>query len=91
MFTLVWTAAFTRAAEAFVQRHPERRTRLAATLHDLESDPFQPHLRYHALGGKMKGIQAVSVTYDTRIILRIEIKDREIILLDIGSHDDVYR
>ena len=91
MYTLVWTASFTRSAESFVQRHPEQREKLAAILGDLESDPFQPRLRYHPLSGRLKGFQAVSVTYEHRIILRIEIKDKEVILLDIGSHDEVYR
>jgi addiction module RelE/StbE family toxin len=91
MLTLVWTAAFTRAAERFAQQHPELRAKLAAVLRDLESDPFQPYLKYHSLSGKLKGFQAVSVTYSYRIILMLEIADQEIILLDIGSHDEVYR
>jgi addiction module RelE/StbE family toxin len=91
VYALVWTDAFVRAAAAFVRRHPELRSRLAAILRDLESDPFQPHLRYHPLAGRLKGLQAISVSYDYRIILRIEITDKEIILLDIGSHDEVYR
>ncbi len=66
------------------------REKLAAALRDLESDPFQPHLEYHSLGGRLKGFQAVSITYSYRIILTIEIADKEIILLDIGSHDEVY-
>ena len=91
MYVLVWTAGFTRAARRFVQRHPELRKTLAATLRDLEADPFQPHLRYHALGGKLKGFKAVSITYSYRIVLTIEVTDKEVILLDVGSHDEVYR
>jgi mRNA-degrading endonuclease YafQ of YafQ-DinJ toxin-antitoxin module len=91
MYTLVWTAAFTQSAESFVQHHPELRTKLAAVLRDLESDPFQPHLKYHRLSGKLKGFQAVSLTLSYRIIRTLEIADEEIILLDIGSHDEVYR
>ena len=62
MHTLVWTAAFGRSAESFVQHHPELRTKLAAVLRDLESDPFQPRLKYHPLSGKLQGLQAVIVT-----------------------------
>ena len=91
MYTLVWTAAFTRSAESFVQHHPELRTKLAAVLHDLESDPFQPRLKYHPLGGKLKDVEAVSITYDYRSVLTIAVTDREIILLDVGSHDEVNR
>ena len=91
MFMLVWTARFTRSAESFVQRHPELRTKFAGVLRDLESDPFQPRLKYHPLGGKLKDVEAVSITYYYRIILTIVVTDKEIILLDIGSHDEVYR
>lgn len=91
MYTLVWTAGFTRSAQRFAQQHPELRTKLAAVLHDLESNPFQPHLKYHPLSGRLKSFQAVSITYDYRIILSVEVTDKEIILLDIGSHDEVYR
>ena len=91
MYTLVWTARFTRSAESFVQRHPELRAKFAGVLRDLESDPFQPRLKYHPLGGKLKDVEAVSTTHDYRIVLAIAVTDREIILLDIGSHDEVYR
>ena len=91
MFTLVWTARFTRSAESFVQRHPELRAKFAGVLRDLESDPFQPRLKYHPLGGKLKDVEAVSITYDYCIALTIAVTDREIILLDIGSHDEVNR
>ena len=91
MFTLVWTARFTRSAESFVQRHPELRAKFVAVLCDLERDPFQPRLKYHPLGGKLKDVEAVSITYYYRIILTIAVTDKELILLDIGSHNEVYR
>jgi addiction module RelE/StbE family toxin len=90
VYTLVWTAGFTRSAKKFIARHPELRSKAAAILRDLETDPFQPHLKYHHLAGKLKGIQAVSITHTYRITLTVMVTDREIILLDIGSHDDVY-
>ena len=91
MYTLVWTAGFTRSAERFVKRHPELREKFAAVLRDLESDPFQPHLKYHPLGGKLKGVQAISLTYSYRITLTLVVSASEITLLDIGSHDELYR
>ena len=91
MYVLVWTPRFARAAEEFIKRHGELRKKLADILRDLEKDPFQPHLKYHHLGGKLKGVQAVSVTDSYRITLTVVVSDKEIILLDIGSHDEVYR
>ena len=91
MYRFVWTAHFTRSAEKFRKRYSELRTKLAGVLRDLEKDPFQPHLKYHRLGGKLESIQAVSITDKYRISLTIVIAEKEITLLDIGTHDDVYR
>ena len=67
------------------------RERFAQGVDDLRQDPFAPHLAYHRRGGKLKDLQAVSITYEYRVILTLEVTEREIILLDIGSHDEVYR
>jgi mRNA-degrading endonuclease YafQ of YafQ-DinJ toxin-antitoxin module len=89
MYTLVWTSGFTRATRKFIEHHAGLRARFSAILRDLEHDPFQPHLKFHP--GKLKGIQAVSITHSYRITLTVMVTDREIILLDIGNHDEVYR
>ncbi|MFA7384409.1 MAG: hypothetical protein WC001_13270 [Desulfurivibrionaceae bacterium] len=91
MYTLVWTSGFTRTAGKFLKQHPELQEKFAAILGDLERDPFQPHLRYHHLGGKLKGVQAISITSSYRLTLTLLITNQEIILLDVGSHDEVYR
>jgi len=91
MYTLVWTAHFTRAAKKFAKRHPELKKRVALILRDLEKDPFQPHLDYHHLGGKQTGVQAVSITDSYRITMPFMITEKEILLIDIGPHDEVYR
>ena len=69
MYTLVWTTSFTRTAGKFLKQHPELREKFATVLSDLEHDPFQPHLRYHHLGGKLKNIQAISITSSYRLTL----------------------
>jgi len=91
VFTIVTTETFLRRARKFLRRHPDLRKRFTQVVDDLKEDPFAPHLAYHHLGGKLKDVQAVSITTDYRIVLTIEVTDKEIILLDIGSHDEVYR
>lgn len=91
MFTIVTTQYFLRRARKFLRKHPDLRERFAQVVDDLKEDPFAPHLDYHRLGGKLGGIQAVSLTYDYRITLTLVVTDKEITLLDIGSHDEVYR
>ena len=90
MVALIWTPRFTRAAKKFTQSHSELKIKFATILRDLERDPFPPHLKYHPLGGKLKGVQAVSLTESHRITLTVVISEKEIILLDLGSHDEVY-
>ncbi len=45
----------------------------------------------HSLKGKHKDKSAVSLTYSHRIILILKVKDRELVLLDIGDRDTTYR
>lgn len=90
MYSLIWTARFTRAAERFIKQHPDLQRKFAQTLRDLEQDPFHPHLKCHPLSGKLKGMHAIRLTEGYRITLTIFVTEREILLLDIGSHDQVY-
>lgn len=78
-------------ARKFFKQHPDLKPRFARVLDDLQKDPFQPNLELHALSGKLAGCYAVSLIYSYRITLTLMVTEREIILLDIGSHDDVYR
>lgn len=90
-YRLVTTSRFDRRSARFRRAHPELKSRLASVLGDLAMDPFQPHLRLHPLRGQLDGLHGVSLTYAYRIVLTLRITEQEIILLDIGSHDEVYR
>lgn len=90
MYRLNQTAFFARMFKRFARKHPELREVVKATLHALEENPFAPRLRLHALTGRLSGKQAVSINYVYRIVLCVEITEREIILHNIGTHDEVY-
>ena len=89
-YRLSWTAAFTRAFRRFMRRHPNLDNQVADVLKRLQTNPFEPSLRLHSLSGNLSGKQAVSITYAYRIVLCVEIVDKEIILYNIGTHDEVY-
>lgn len=89
-WTLATTALFDRRARKFLTKHPDLRPRLADTLAKLADDPFQPSLRLHPLGGKLQGLQAISLTHSYRLTLTLQVTEQEILLVDIGSHDEVY-
>ena len=91
MYAITTPERFLRQARRFFSKHPDLRPRFAKVLADLQADPFQPSLALHPLGGKLAGCHDVRLTYGYRITLTLLICETEIILLDIGSHDDVYR
>lgn len=91
MFTITTPQQFLRQARKFFKKHPDLKPRFAKLFADLQRDPFQPHLELHPLTGKLAGCHAVSLTYSYRITLTLFITEQEIVLLDIGSHDEVYR
>jgi mRNA-degrading endonuclease YafQ of YafQ-DinJ toxin-antitoxin module len=89
--TLVWTATFVRTTRKFLRRHPDLEGLFEDVLRQLETDPQAPRLRLHPLQGKHRGKHAVSLTYEHRIVLILRLAAGEIVLLDVGTHDDVYR
>lgn len=90
-FELIWTQTFVRSAKRFLKRHPDLRGEFEHVLRMLEEDPQQRKLRLHPLKGSLKGKHAVSVTYSHRIVLILALQESELVLLDIGSRDQVYR
>jgi mRNA-degrading endonuclease YafQ of YafQ-DinJ toxin-antitoxin module len=90
-YTLLTTSRFERNARKLRRVSPDLSSRFDRVLNDLIVDPFQPRLRLHALRGELDGLHAVSVTCSHRIILTLLVSEREITLLDIGTHDEVYR
>jgi addiction module RelE/StbE family toxin len=88
--TLVWTETFLRTAKKLMKRHPELLALLQNLLQQLEKNPHAPRLRLHPLKGKHSGKHAVSLTYEYRIVLTLQLSAKEVVLLDIGTHDTVY-
>lgn len=91
MIQLVWTPTFTRTARRFLKRNPHLRGELEHTLRQLEENPSHPKLKLHPLKGKLAGKHAASLTYSHRIVLILALEEDEIILLDVGTHDQAYR
>jgi len=94
MRLLVLTPKFRRAFRKFVKRDSALQERIEETLQQMEADVFAPNLGTHKLSGKLDGLQSCSCGYDCRIVFSIE-QDTEadseiIVLLDIGTHDEVY-
>ena len=91
---LVSYNSFKRAFKKLIKKNPQLKNRVLGILDLLENDPFTPSLNSHKLTGELDGYWSCSVTYDCRIIFTFsQDEDSEetlIILVDIGSHDEVY-
>ncbi len=72
----------------------ELQQRIEDTLQQMEADVFAPGLGTHKLSGKLDGLQSCSCGYDCRVVFSIELdaetNTEAIVLLDIGTHDEVY-
>lgn len=94
MRTVLWDDSFRRALKRLVRKKPLLQAKVSAVLLTLEADPFIPSLKTHKLQGELKRLWACSVDYDCRIVFAfepIEEADQDaIVLIDIGSHDEVY-
>jgi mRNA interferase YafQ len=91
---LITTPKFNRSLRKFTKRNSELRERVQKTLEQMTEDVFAANLDTHKLGGSLDGINACSCGYDCRVLFSID-RDSEpesevIILLDVGTHDDVY-
>ncbi len=91
MWRLGRTQTFIRTARRLLKRSPNLRRAVGAALELLEIDPHHPHLKLHRLHGHLDGLWAARVNPNIRLILNVDHEEHEIILIDIGSHDDVYR
>lgn len=89
-YELIFTESYEKIEKRFLKRHPDLLNRYRKTLALLEQDPFHPSLRLHGLEGRLAGLHSASITLQYRITLELEIRGREIILVNVGSHDEVY-
>ena len=94
MRELVLTPKFKRAFRKFVKRNPKLEKKIIQTLKLMKEDVFASQLSTHSLQGKLLGLKACSCGYDCRIVFSVETaettKKEVIILIDIGTHDQVY-
>ena len=91
---IVWDNRFKRAFRKVIKKNPEFQDRIITVLDLLSNDPFTPSLKSHKLTGYLEGLWSCSVAYDCRIIFTFSqddgSKESLIVLVDIGSHDEVY-
>jgi addiction module RelE/StbE family toxin len=91
---IVWNNRFRRAFKKLIKKNPELQNKVTSVLTLLAEDPFTSSLKSHKFTGNLSNLWSCSVTYDCRIIFIFsqdeDLGESLIILVDIGSHDEVY-
>jgi mRNA-degrading endonuclease YafQ of YafQ-DinJ toxin-antitoxin module len=94
MYKIVLSSKFKRAFRKFTRRNSDLQVRIEETIAAMENDILAASLGTHKLGGKLLGLLSCSCGYDCRIVFSLEIDDESgeqiVLLLDVGTHDDVY-
>ena len=94
MRKLAWDSSFRRAFKRQTRRDRSLQERIFDVLDQLARDPFLPTLKTHKLSGQLQGLWACWVEYDCRIIFAFETEpqtgEESIVLIDLGTHDEVY-
>jgi len=90
MYKLIMPDSYLKKEKQFFKKHPDLKDRYKKILILLITNPHYPSLRLHKLKGNLKEYYSISLTMKYRIKLDIVINDKEIIFIDIGTHDSVY-
>lgn len=90
MYEIQLSQAYRKKSITFFKKHPELTVKYKKTIIVLRSNPFDPSLKLHSLKRKLSQFYSISLNYKYRIMLDIIIREDKIILVDIGSYDEVY-
>jgi addiction module RelE/StbE family toxin len=89
---LLRTSAFIRAIKRYLKKHPQNADELETTLELLVEDVFDTRLKTHKLKGDLDGAWSCSAGHDVRVLFEFVSHNNAeaILLLTVGSHDEVY-
>ncbi len=89
MTNLKFTPHFKRAYKKLVRKNPDCAFDILNSLLHFTANPFDSRLETHKLSGDKKDLWSFTVQYDMRIIFGFE-SEITAILINIGTHDEVY-
>ncbi len=89
MIRIAWDQGFKRIYKKKIKYNNELKKKFWEAIALFSKTPFNPRLKTHKLVGKLEGFWAFSIAYDYRVVFRF-IDDEEVLLIDIGTHDEVY-
>jgi mRNA-degrading endonuclease YafQ of YafQ-DinJ toxin-antitoxin module len=76
--------------KAYTKLRVEQQLAIDDALLKFGGNRLDPSLQDHALKGKMKALRAFSAGFDLRVIYREEGGFITVVLLDVGTHNQIY-
>lgn len=89
-YRIIYTPSYAKRTKRFLQKRPELLVQYEKTLKLLELNPHHPSLHLHQLKGKLKDLHSPSINVPYRITLELLFREKDIILINIGTHVKVY-
>jgi addiction module RelE/StbE family toxin len=89
MIEFIWDSGFKRNYKKKILNDSNLTAKFEETITIFSKNPFDRKLRTHKLSGELKDCWAFAVDYNTRIIFKF-LSNKEVLLIDIGSHEEVY-
>jgi mRNA-degrading endonuclease YafQ of YafQ-DinJ toxin-antitoxin module len=90
MYRILYTYSYETKAARFLKKHPDLQSQYTKTLQLLELNPYHPSLRLHKFKTTSFEGYSVSINLSYRISLEFLVEAVEIILVNIGDHQDFY-
>ena len=90
MYKIFFTKKYEKSVKKFLKKHQNIKPKYIKTIQLLKQNPYHPSLRLHKLQGNLEEYFSLSIDMEYRIILDFIVVEKEIYLIDIGSHDEVY-
>ena len=89
MIRATWDQGFKRSYKKRVRNNSRLKKKFWEKMENFLENPFSQQLRTHKLSGKLAGQWAFSIDDDCRIVFEFVSKN-QVLLIDVGSHDEVY-
>ena len=83
-----FSSAYRKVFKKLISKNPDIVFLVFNKLLVLSENIHHPFLKLHKLKGNLKDFHAISIENNIRIIL--ELKEDSILLINIGTHDEVY-
>lgn len=80
---------FKKSYKKRIANNPKLVAKTASRLGLFQKDPTNSILKDHPLKGKKAALRSFSISGDMRVVY-VKVFDNKIILLDIGTHNQVY-